>query len=78
MALVKFKSRKVMFLPPETANAMWLAMYGYIKPTPEQERFLRNVEEIYLNRHRAPEQYLRHMKKKLNKNQKSLFDSSVV
>ncbi len=60
MALVIFNDGSKVMLKPEQALAVWEILIGEREPeNDKQESFCCRVKRIYLNRHTAPESYLR-------------------
>lgn len=63
--MVRFKSGRAIFMPPDKAANLWLCINGFLPYMNEKQRkFASGVFRIYLNPDKAPKEYLEAQREK--------------
>lgn len=61
MAFIRYKAGTRRLIPEKLGLSVWLVLHGYQEPADEkQSDFVAAVEEVVLNWHSAPDEYIKH------------------
>lgn len=58
MAYVKLTDGTGKYLPADKALLIWQVLNNEVEATDEQRKFCMKIDKVYLNRHKAPQNYI--------------------